>query len=623
MERGEEGHDGEQPVLIQHAADEETVQVPQPGREGSRGPAFKIVHPRRSVRTRKPSSGAQLHILSAMSALLGLMSLLLPWMVMQASHEDEYFRLTYYIADARSYYLAYAVVFGLVLIGSVLSLLTSYGNLALLAGVVVFALNLPTGSSDVGVGFWLAAVAAAIGCVSIWRSPTVRVPDRFLSLRRDPLGGHRLNVLAISAFALGTISMTLMWFVLVETMSVGSSHHIDFPLESLISHLGSADALGYIVAEALIVTGTVLCLLTPMGGLLMLSGTLLFLRTVHPLLGVVDSYFAETEYSLGYGFYLCLVASVIATASMVRTVDLRIRGGSVLLSQLTKAAVEPRPLLAPTADPRSLLTEAKVSLVGIARSAVKPAMVVAMVLCMVIAAVVASYAMPWSTLVVSVGNNDARSTAEIDIYVDGELVTAGSASHSERVIAECSVRAGVHTIWLDYALLDYQPTGPDGVPDWTSSAIARPFARTVVGPMVLMMDQSLPQVTMTVSDTPDGMTVSVTEAVEYMYGVPFPATVTWYSISIVLTDGTDFVAWPDVNDLLAGGVPVQSNLGYQVLGDLNITCTVTDLAGDAEISSGDRFDLSVASGSFSPDVQYTFYVLYENGSAIGEVSFDG
>jgi hypothetical protein len=623
MERGEEGHDGEQPVLIRHASDEETVQVQQPDWEGPKGPAFKIVHPRRSVRTRKPSSGAQLHILSAMSALLGLMSLLLPWVVTQTSHEDEYFRLTYYLADARSYYFAYAIVFGLVLIGSMLSLLTSYGNLALLAGVVVFALDLPTGSSDVGVGFWLAAAAAVIGCVSIWRSPTVRVPDRFLSLRRDHLGDHRLNVLALSAFALGMISMTLMWFVLVQTTSAGSSYQIDFPLESSVSHLGSADVLGCIVAEALIVSGIFLCLLTPLGGLLMLSGTLLFLRSVYPLLGVVDSYFVEAEYSLGYGFYLCLVASAIATASMVRTVDLRIRGGSVLPSQATKAAVEPPPLFAPTADPRSLLTDAKVSLVGIARSAIKPAMVVALVLCMVVAAVVASYTMPWSTLVVSVTNNDASSTAEIDIYVDGELVTAGSASHGERVVAECSVQVGVHTVWLDYALLDYQLTGPDGIPDWTTSSMVRPFVRTVVAPTVLMMDQSLPQITMTVSDTPDGRTVSVMEAVEYMYGVPFPATVTWHSISVVLTDGTDFVAWPDVNDLLAGGVPVQSDLGYQILGDLNITCTVTDLAGDAEISSGDRFDLSVASGSFSPDVRYTFYVLYENGSAIGEVSFEG
>jgi hypothetical protein len=249
-------------------------------------------------------------------------------------------------------------------------------------------------------------------------------------------------------------------------------------------------------------------------------------------------------------------------------------------------------------------------------------MVVALVLCMVVAAVVASYAMPWSTLVVSVANNDASSTAEIDIYVDGELVAAGSASPSERVIAECSVRAGVHTVWLDYALLDYQPTGPDGVPDWTSSAVVRPFVRTAIVPVVFVMGQSLPQVTMTVSDTPDGRSVSVTDVVRYMYGVPFPATVTWGSITVVLTDGTDFVAWPAVTDLLAGGEPVQSDLGYQVLGDLNITCTVTDLAGDAEISSGDRFDLSVASGSFSPDVQYTFYVIV-HGSAIGEVSFEG
>jgi hypothetical protein len=96
------------------------------------------------------------------------------------------------------------------------------------------------------------------------------------------------------------------------------------------------------------------------------------------------------------------------------------------------------------------------SFARIARSEVKPTMVFVLVLTIVASVAASSYVIPWSRLIVIAQNSDQTSATEMDVYVDGTLADSGVASAGEQFIVECRVIAGEHTVWLDYAVSEYQ-----------------------------------------------------------------------------------------------------------------------------------------------------------------------
>ncbi len=614
MEEGPEGAGEASAAQSSSEPHHEATAPTEPAEETAATRSFKIVHPRKLPKKAQTSSPkAHSPLLPYASATLGLVSLLLPWVVTQSYRGDEYARLTDYMSDPFNYDAVYAIVGVLVLAGSVLVLLSSYGSLLTLAGVAVFALDWPSGTTfEAGIGFPVAAAAAVVGCISIVWSPSFKLPSRLLSVKSDPQGGYRLNVLAYAAFVIGVASIVLYWLV-VEQHIGGHSTERGYTLVSLIGEPSFESGTGYIVAEALIVTGAVLCLLTPLGGVTMLCGTLLFFQSARDLLGTSDLHLFDmyhNEVALGYGFYLCLVASILGTVSIFKAYEPRIHIASMVAAGSGPAAM---------GSPREVV---RTSMSALAKAAVRPVAVVMLVILMLLVSVMVSFALPFSTMVVEVTNGDSSSVLEVAVYVDGELVDEGLTSGDANFFVEVAVTAGVHRVELDYALLDFVPEGPDGLPDWFGSVDVRPYVRSALYVPVFVDDLALPIVTLDASSTPDGERISVAGCVNYGYGVEFEAFVGWYSVRLVLTDGSSFAQWGPIHFETTDATVDQTGLDAVVLGGLNISCTVTDLAGDSAMSTGDYFDLAVTSGSFAGDVTYTLYVLRDT-SVVGEVSFTG
>lgn len=616
MEVGREGSDSESQAHAGGEDEAEAQEVSAP--EAGRAKSFKIMHPRRPKRPSAPSPSTRFSVLPILSAVLGLTSFLLPWVTVHTDRDDEFLRLTEYMTSYQDYSAVYAMAGMLVLVGSAICFLWRYGALLSLAGVILFVLDRPTGSSEVGIGLVVGAAAAVIGCVSIVWSPNLRFPSRTLSISAHPIGGYRVNLLSLVAFALGAASVALAWLVIEQSFDAQPVLENSYTLAYLMEEPDMIGGLGLYVAEAMVLAGAGLCLLTPVGGVVMLSGVVLFFLEVRDSLGTVEMYqFARMGHTteLGYGFYICLVASMVAIVSLFRTYEIRVPA----VTETSRPDVPTADAASPVPPHRAAYGEAR-SLTSVMADALRPAAVLVVALLIIIAAVGVSYALSFSTIKVGVFNGDASSSLEVAVFVDGELVDVGVASPGASFIAECPVTAGSHYVELDYAFLSYVLEGVDGLPDWSGSVEVDPFLTRAVYAVLMIDDMALPVVTLGAEGTTDGERMTVESAVNYAYGVETTADINWWDVSLVLTDGTDFSEWePEYSDF--SGEPL-CDVGWALLGDLNITCTVTDLAADGTVSQGDYFDLSVTTGSFPEDVPHTLYLLYW-GSAVGEVSFTG
>lgn len=97
--------------------------------------------------------------------------------------------------------------------------------------------------------------------------------------------------------------------------------------------------------------------------------------------------------------------------------------------------------------------------------------------------------------------------------------------------------------------------------------------------------------------------------------------VIWDDIVVSVQAGTDFASWsPAGNDLKkVGGEPVSFNYSSDTLGNLTLSCTIYDNAGNGFVSGGDYLIFSaVGSPGFSDDVDYYMVLVYEpTGDRIG------
>jgi len=86
--------------------------------------------------------------------------------------------------------------------------------------------------------------------------------------------------------------------------------------------------------------------------------------------------------------------------------------------------------------------------------------------------------------------------------------------------------------------------------------------------------------------------------------------VVWDDISVLLGDGTSYAEWdPETADLDGGSVATAS-YPAEPLGALSVTMTVTDLAGNGVVSSGDYFTL-IANPVFLSGTTYTALFLWD------------
>ena len=123
---------------------------------------------------------------------------------------------------------------------------------------------------------------------------------------------------------------------------------------------------------------------------------------------------------------------------------------------------------------------------------------------------------------------------------------------------------------------------------------------------------------------------SVTNGVEIEIMAITSSEVYWNDVRVCLTDGTDFARWSPQTRDLDGGSWTFVNLtsgGPTALGDIDVYCIVSDIAGNGYVNSGDYIQVFTATGAtaFSPTTVYTLVLEYKpTDESIGSgASFTG
>ena len=100
--------------------------------------------------------------------------------------------------------------------------------------------------------------------------------------------------------------------------------------------------------------------------------------------------------------------------------------------------------------------------------------------------------------------------------------------------------------------------------------------------------------------------------------------VPWDDVKIQFTDGTNFLECSPRTTDLAGGAAMTVQFGSQALGNLMVSVTVTDLAGNGFVSGADYFIL-ITNPDFSSGTSYSACLLYKpTGAKIGTgITFTG
>ena len=86
--------------------------------------------------------------------------------------------------------------------------------------------------------------------------------------------------------------------------------------------------------------------------------------------------------------------------------------------------------------------------------------------------------------------------------------------------------------------------------------------------------------------------------------------VSWSDITFVVNDGDGGVLWHVASEDLTGVGATVEDYGSETLGALEVSLTVTDIAGNGYLNGGDYFVLT-SSPSFSATTDYTVIIVYE------------
>ncbi len=125
-----------------------------------------------------------------------------------------------------------------------------------------------------------------------------------------------------------------------------------------------------------------------------------------------------------------------------------------------------------------------------------------------------------------------------------------------------------------------------------------------------------PYATVTTSTSGNGFRFTFTQ---------FSKETTWSEISILLSDGTNMVAFDNVTaEHMSGGEPVTKSLGSRNLGGLTVFMNASDLTGNGRLNAGDGFTLTTGGATFENDVSYEVSIVYKpSGSMITSKVFQG
>jgi hypothetical protein len=548
----------------------------------------------------------------------------MPWVMSSSPPDGTLNTLGHYATDLNDYDGTLAIVAVLVLLGSLLTFVTSAGSFASLAGVIIFALDMKNRFQYVSVGFPIAVVASVLGMASLLFRKPLRIWDRFLVFAPSrERRGLRLDVISIGAAVVALIATVLPW--LVTKGSYGSFGRVqNFPLFSFLdpNYLGS---LNLSAASAVFIFGAIACLFTEIGATALVVGTVWSFLELRPMLiSASGNGFGFTLFNvstgLGPGFYVGILAAALGLFSLMFVYRMTLPDWLTVWSSGRSESIERVP--GPSAEAIERPTRSSLALLV---SNWKKLAATAIAIGAIVAAVGFTYLLPLSKIEVRVDNMNQESIAQVTIYLDGREIKSGSASSSAFLAAVVSTTAGVHTVSIDYGWLGQNQSAKDGIPDWYSDLIARPFEHNYMNVQIGFEGSMQPILQATNESIPSGQKISVESITRHAMGSTVIADLQWGDVSIILTDGNSSVRWQPSAVNLSTGHITRQDLPEASLGALTVLCNATDLMGNGYVNAGDFFTIISSGGNvFSSHETYKVYIMYEPGSSLlAEVDFQG
>jgi FlaG/FlaF family flagellin (archaellin) len=118
---------------------------------------------------------------------------------------------------------------------------------------------------------------------------------------------------------------------------------------------------------------------------------------------------------------------------------------------------------------------------------------------------------------------------------------------------------------------------------------------------------------------------TVTNGVKFTFVSVSSSSLYWADVTIILTDGLDFVSWSPYATDLDSGFDSELLFPAESMYTINVTCAIHDLAGNGLVNGGDYFTLTTNGGpTFSSGTEYTVTLVYDpTGSSMTSSSFTG
>jgi len=592
--------------------------------------AFKIERPPRPSSLRwfrrlapAERNGLRLDILCLAAAVLGLMSLALPW-ISEGSDGD--LRGLWYYVQGRggdSEVNVFAITAGFIIVGSLLSLFTRLGGLALLAGVISFiTISIPSTDSR-SLGFYFAVVAGAVGILSLLLRRSFPVPRRFRTVGRpSEFGDYELNLLAILGGLFGLMCFFLPWFRIewfypYTELQFASSYNLYEFSSGYVSSLASA------TAGVCFFAGSMISLFSPIGSVGQIAGAALFYIDLRTSAADFRYYFGwwsnpDYESSFAIGFYVGIACAALVVASLFVRWRPRFTGKAMRLASAWSLGVSPVATSEPALRPAR---SEELSVSKIIKSSIKPLFITLVVFALLVSSAGLAYIMPWSRLEVGVWNNNPDQRTHVEIFIDGEGKAIDYVEPGTSFEKSFTVRAGYHRVALDYGITGgSEDSDIDGSLDWASSINVRPLRTAVMSIGLGFSYGERPVIELEAEPFGNGEKMTMTsvngDTGNWVY---------WDDFDITLVAGSRAVKWEPWGTDLDGGIYVEKTYLPKQLGDLSVNCTIVDLAGDGRPGIGDYFLLTTGDDYlFNSTVTYTLYLLHQSSSSLAsEITFVG
>ena len=134
--------------------------------------------------------------------------------------------------------------------------------------------------------------------------------------------GARVNIFCLVGAVIGVVAVFSTWIAVRLTSPISSSV-LEHNLVDIYDFAGIVS--DYNLAVVLLLIGAIVAFISPLGGMLQLVGTLLFISAYPATANIILPSGFQWEENIGLGPYLALVGAVIVLASLVYPVGLGYR----------------------------------------------------------------------------------------------------------------------------------------------------------------------------------------------------------------------------------------------------------------------------------------------------------